>query len=69
MTTDPEQAVQYFNEALMLDADGPFALFHMARLRWVQGYPDRARGYLQRLREVDGAADLAEELGRLLGEH
>jgi tetratricopeptide (TPR) repeat protein len=65
---DAEQAAQYFNEALMLDAYEPFALFHMARLRWVQGYAERARGYMQRLREVDGAADLAEELACLLGE-
>jgi serine/threonine-protein kinase len=64
---DVEQASQFFNEALMLDAFEPFALFHMARVRWVQGYAERARTYLQRLREVDGAADLAEELARLLG--
>jgi hypothetical protein len=52
----------------MLDAYEPFALFHLARLRWVQGYPERARAYLERLGEVEGAADLAEELARLLGE-
>ena len=65
---DSQQAVQFFNEALMLDAHEPFALYHLARLRAVQGHPEKARGYLQRLHEVDGAADLAAELARLLGE-
>jgi len=51
----------------MLDAFEPVALFHMARLRWVQGHEERARGYLQRLRAVEGACDLADELARLLG--
>ena len=65
---DTEQSSQFFNEALMLDAYEPFALYHLARLRAVQGYPEKARGYLQRFRDVDGAADLAAELARLFGE-
>ena len=52
----------------MLDAYEPFALYHLARLRAVLGHPDKARGYLRRLRESVGAADLAGELPRLLGE-
>jgi hypothetical protein len=58
----------FFNEALMIDAYEPFALYHLARLRAVQGYPEKARGSLQRLRDVDGAADMAAELAGLLGE-
>ncbi len=38
---DAQQAVQFFNEALMLDAYEPFALYHLAQLRAVQGYPRR----------------------------
>ncbi|MCI0390290.1 MAG: serine/threonine-protein kinase [Acidobacteria bacterium] len=66
---DAEQAAQYFNEALMLDEYEPHALFHLARIRWLQGRPDRAMIYLHRLREVEGATELADELTRLLGEH
>jgi serine/threonine-protein kinase len=66
---DPEQAAQYFNEALMLDEYEPHALFHLARLQWIRGRPDRAMVYLQRLREVDEATELADELASLLGKH
>ena len=62
-----ELATQYFNEALMLDAYEPTALYHMARMRAIQGRKDRAFAYLERLDSVQGAEDQAEELARLLG--
>jgi len=62
-----EEAKQYFNEALMLDPCDAFTLYHLARLRALQGRPDLAEKYYQRLLEVDDAADLADDLGRLLG--
>ena len=60
-------ATQYFNEALMLDQYEPVALFHMARIRAIQGRHDKAAQYLERLRSVEGAEREAEELSRLLG--
>jgi serine/threonine protein kinase len=66
---DTEQAAQYFNEALMFDEYEPQALFHLARIRAIQGRPDRAMTYLHRLREVEGAMELADELTRLLGQY
>jgi tetratricopeptide (TPR) repeat protein len=65
---DVEQATQYFNEALMLDAYEPYALFNMARIRAIGGRPDRALNYLHRLEQIEGASDLAGELTRLLGQ-
>lgn len=62
-----ELACQFFNEALMLDEFEPTALFQMARVRAIQGNRERAELYLQRLHEVEGAGDLAQELARLLG--
>jgi tetratricopeptide (TPR) repeat protein len=63
---DFEQASQYFNEALMLDEYEPYALFHLARMRAIEGRLDRATVYLVRLEKVEGATDLAAELTRLL---
>ncbi|MBT2989951.1 MAG: protein kinase [Candidatus Thiodiazotropha sp. (ex Ctena orbiculata)] len=60
-------ATQYFNEALMLDQYEPVALFHMARIRAIQGRPDKAMQYLERLRGVEGAEQEAQELSRMLG--
>ena len=64
---DFELATQYFNEALMLDAYDPTALFQMARMRAIQGRKDKAFVYLERLESVQGAQEQAEELARLLG--
>ncbi|MEW8552664.1 MAG: protein kinase [Candidatus Thiodiazotropha sp.] len=61
-------ATQYFNEALMLDQYEPVALFHMARIRAIQGRHDKAAQYLERLRSIEGAEREAEELSRLLGQ-
>jgi predicted Zn-dependent protease len=66
---DTEQACQYFNETLMLDQYEPTALFHLARIRAIQGNVDRAMVYLQRLQTIEGAEDQARELARLLGKH
>ncbi len=61
------QAFQYFNEALMLDQFEPTALFHMARLKAVQGRNDLARKYCERLKEIPGqeanGRDLEQDLG------
>ena len=62
-----EDAKQYLNEALMLDSQDAFTLYHLARLRALEGRPDLAERYYDRLLQVDDAADLAAELGRLLG--
>lgn len=64
---DFELATQYFNEALMLDAYEPTALFQLARMRAIQGREDKAFTYLERLESVQGAEEQAEELARLLG--
>jgi cytochrome c-type biogenesis protein CcmH/NrfG len=64
---DPEQACAYFNEALMLDQFEPTALFHLARIRAIQGNTAKAFECLERLRNVEGADDQANELSRYLG--
>jgi eukaryotic-like serine/threonine-protein kinase len=63
-----EQACQYYNEALMLDEYEPTALYHLGRIRAIQGRLDKAHSYLERLREVDGAEEQAQALERQLGE-
>lgn len=63
---DVEQATQYFNEALMLDEYEPYALFHLARVKAIQGRQDQAKVYMERLERVEGATDLAVELARVL---
>ena len=62
-----EEARQYLNEALMLDPEDAYTLYHLARLRALQGREDLAEGYYRRLLDVEDAADLAADLGRLLG--
>ena len=64
-----ELATQYFNEALMLDQFEPVALYHMARIRAVQGQTDKADKYLERLRQVDGSESEARELEAMLRGH
>jgi serine/threonine protein kinase len=64
---DPVQACAYFNEALMLDQFEPTALFHLARIRAIQGNTAKAFECLERLRDVEGADDQANELARYLG--
>jgi Flp pilus assembly protein TadD len=61
-----EQACQYFNEALMLDACEPTALQYLAEIRAVQGQIDKAMTYLERLRQIEGAAPAVGRLERLL---
>jgi eukaryotic-like serine/threonine-protein kinase len=63
-----DQACQYFNEALMLDEYEPTALYYLGHIRAVQGHHDRARQYLERLEQVEGAESLAGKLIRMLGE-
>lgn len=60
-------ATEYFNEALMRDAYEPHALFHLARIKWLEGNQNQALDYLRRLRGIDSATDMAKELGQLLG--
>ena len=61
------QAEQYFNEALMLDQYEPTALYHLAILCFIDGFPTRAKRYYGRLCQIDGhdakARDLASKLG------
>ncbi len=61
------QAFQYFNEALMLDAFEPTALFHMARLKAIQGRTDLARKYYDRLKDVPGQELNIQDLEHILG--
>jgi serine/threonine-protein kinase len=61
---DIELAIQYFNEALMLDQYESVALAQMAEIRAIQGRMDKAEQYLVRLEQVEGAE---EELRRLRG--
>jgi Flp pilus assembly protein TadD len=61
------EARQYCNEALMLDPNEAYALFHLAKLHALKGRPDLAENYYRRLLEVDDADDLAAELARTLG--
>jgi len=60
-------AIQYFNEALMLDQHEPVALSQMAEIRAIQGRTDKAEQYLARLEQVDGAEEELERLRRKLG--
>lgn len=60
-------AIQYFNEALMLDEHEPVALSQMAELRAIQGRMDKAEQYLSRLERVEGADDEVRRLRRKLG--
>lgn len=62
-----ETAVQYFNEALMLDPSEPEALFNLGYIRAVQGHREKAQLYAERLAKVEGAKERARELTRLLG--
>jgi Flp pilus assembly protein TadD len=59
-------AVQYFNEALMLDAFEPVALYNLARIRAIQGLTEKANIYLARLQQVEGAEKEARELEQML---
>lgn len=61
-----KSAVQYFNEALMLDQFEPVALAQLAEIRAIQGRYDKAMVYLERLEHVDGATADAERLRRML---
>lgn len=62
-----DQACQYYNEALMIDRFEPTALFHLGRIRAVQGRIDKAREYLDRLSQVEAAEDQTQALARLMG--
>src|SRR5262245_45667995 len=44
-------AVQFFNEALMLDHHDPVALRQMAEIRTIQGHTDTAEQYLAHLEQ------------------
>jgi serine/threonine-protein kinase len=59
-------AVQYFNEALMLDEFEPVALYNLARIRAIQGLVEKANIYLTRLKQVDGAEQEARALEQML---
>ncbi|AUB82288.1 protein kinase domain-containing protein [Candidatus Thiodictyon syntrophicum] len=60
-------AIQFFNEALMLEAHEPVALSQMAEIRAIQGRMDKAEEYLGRLEQVDGAEEEVRRLRRKLG--
>jgi tetratricopeptide (TPR) repeat protein len=60
-------AIQYFNEALMLDQYEPVALSQMAEIRAIQGRMDKAKQYLARLEQVEGTDDELRRLRRKLG--
>ncbi len=60
-------AVQFFNEALMLDEYEPVALSQMVEIRAIQGRVDKAEQYLARLEQVDGAEDELRRLRQNLG--
>ncbi|QDU37636.1 Serine/threonine-protein kinase Pkn1 [Maioricimonas rarisocia] len=60
-------ATRFFNEALMIDEYEPTALFHLARIRAIQGKPQKAIEYLRRLEQIDGAEDLAVSLAQTIG--
>jgi len=64
---DIDLAVQYFNEALMLDPHEPVALCQMAEIRAIQGRMDKAEQYLARLERVEGAEEEFRQLRRKLG--
>ena len=60
-------AIQYFNEALMLDQHEPVALSQMAEIRAIQGRMDKTEQYLARLGQVEGAEEEVRRLRRRLG--
>jgi tetratricopeptide (TPR) repeat protein len=62
-----EVAVQFFNEALMLDQYEPVALAQLAEIRTIQGRMDKAEQYLTRLERVEGAEEEVRGLRRKLG--
>jgi serine/threonine protein kinase len=64
---DFDLAVQFFNEALMLDQYEPVALSQMAEIRALRGRMDKAEQYLARLEQVEGAQDELQRLRRKLG--
>ena len=66
---DVDTAVQYLNEALMLDAHEPVALAQLAEIRAIQGRMDKALGYLERLEQVEGAEADARRLRSMLTAH
>jgi serine/threonine-protein kinase len=61
-----EPAGQYYNEALMLDQYEPTALFHLGRIRAIQGRMEKANECLNRLRQIEGAEEEANSLTRLM---
>ncbi len=60
-------AMQFFNEALMLDEYEPVALSQMAEIRTIQGRSDKAEQYFVRLEQLDGAEDELRRLRQKLG--
>jgi tetratricopeptide (TPR) repeat protein len=66
---DVNTAIQYFNEALMMDAHEPVALAQLAEIRAIQGHNDKALIYLERLEQVEGAEADARRLRRMLAPH
>jgi tetratricopeptide (TPR) repeat protein len=60
-------ACQFFNEALMMDAFEPTALFHLAQIRAYQGQMQRAEELLSRLRKIEDAEEMVDHLESLLG--
>ena len=63
---DIARAKEYFNEALMRDACEPYSLYHLARIRWLEGRPDLSERYLARLGEIDGAENLYRQLNSMI---
>lgn len=59
---DVDTAIEFFNEALMLDAFEPVALGQLAEIRAIQGRFDKALVYLKRLEQVEGAEADARRL-------
>ena len=62
-------ACQFFNEALMMDALEPTALFHLAQIRAYQGQLQRADELLVRLRTVEDGEEMVAHLESLLGKN
>ncbi len=61
------QAEQYFNEALMLDEHEPTALYHLAILCFIDGFPGRAERYHRRLCGIEGQEAKARDLAKKMG--
>ena len=59
-------ACNYFNEAWVFDQYEPTALYHLSRIRAIQGKKDKAMNYLRRLAQVDGVEDRAAQLAKML---